>query len=245
MEVTKKLQKLSLAALTVSLLPLFTLVPVFLKATLPDGVRTVWAVCNIVLVLSGLLLSVICVKGGESRSMVNILSTIISTALALMLYVWRVFQRHSGAAGNKGPGPPGGYPRKIYRGGDPYDRLLLVRIPCGLLRHSLFMAGDKAFQCIYRRVLSVADWFSVPEHPASRLCYVQADFHQHPFHRRHRGGYIPAGDRPAAGWMQSIPFVLKECGSDLRRGFCIGIFHAGHDFCRDYSCGPLVRGHTV
>lgn len=55
MEVTKKLQKLSLAALTVSLLPLFTLVPVFLKATLPDGVRTVWAVCNIVLVLSGLV----------------------------------------------------------------------------------------------------------------------------------------------------------------------------------------------
>ena len=49
MEATKKLQKLSLAALLVSLLPLATLVPVFLKITLPDGVRTVWAVCNIVL----------------------------------------------------------------------------------------------------------------------------------------------------------------------------------------------------
>ena len=33
MEVTKKLQKLSLAALIVSLLPLATLVPVFLKIT--------------------------------------------------------------------------------------------------------------------------------------------------------------------------------------------------------------------
>ena len=82
METTKKLQKLSLAALIVSLLPLATLVPVFLKITLPDGVRTVWAVCNIVLVLAGLSLSVICVK---SRSGVNILSTIISVVLALMM----------------------------------------------------------------------------------------------------------------------------------------------------------------
>ena len=85
MEVTKKLQKLSLAALIVSLLPLATLVPVFLKITLPDGVRTVWAVCNIVLVLAGLSLSVICVKSEESRSGVNILSTIISVALVLMM----------------------------------------------------------------------------------------------------------------------------------------------------------------
>ncbi len=85
MEVTKKLQKLSLAALIVSLLPLATLVPVFLKITLPDGVRTVWAVCNIVLVPAGLSLSVICVKSEESRSGVNILSTIISVVLALMM----------------------------------------------------------------------------------------------------------------------------------------------------------------
>ena len=85
MEVTKKLQKLSLAALIVSLLPLATLVPVFLKITLPDGVRTVWAVCNIVLVLSGLLLSVICVKSEESRSAVNIMSSVISVSLVLMM----------------------------------------------------------------------------------------------------------------------------------------------------------------
>jgi len=85
MEVTKKLQKLSLAALIVSLLPLATLVPVFLKITLPDGVRTVWAVCNIVLVLAGLSLSVICVKSEESRSAVNIMSTVISVALVLMM----------------------------------------------------------------------------------------------------------------------------------------------------------------
>lgn len=85
MEVMKKLQKLSLAALIVSLLPLATLVPVFLEIALPDGARTVWAVCNIVLVLAGLSLSVICVKSEESRSGVNILSTIISVVLALMM----------------------------------------------------------------------------------------------------------------------------------------------------------------
>lgn len=85
MEATKKLQKLSLAALIVSLLPLATLVPVFLKITLPDGVRMVWAICNIVLVLSGLLLSVICVKSEESRSAVNIMSSVISVALVLMM----------------------------------------------------------------------------------------------------------------------------------------------------------------
>ncbi len=85
MEVTKKLQKLSLAALIVSLLPLATLVPVFLEIALPDGARTVWAVCNIVLVLAGLSLSVICVKSEESRSGVNILSKIISVVLALMM----------------------------------------------------------------------------------------------------------------------------------------------------------------
>lgn len=85
MEVTKKLQKLSLAALIVSLLPLLTLVPVFLKITLPDGVRMVWAICNIVLALAGLLLSVICVKSEESRSAVNIMSTVISVALMLMM----------------------------------------------------------------------------------------------------------------------------------------------------------------
>lgn len=85
MEVTKKLQKLSLAALIVSLLPLATLVPVFLKITLPDGVRMVWAICNIVFALAGLLFSVICVKSEESRSAVNIMSTVISVALVLMI----------------------------------------------------------------------------------------------------------------------------------------------------------------
>jgi len=85
MEVTKKLQKLSLAALIVSLLPMVTLVPVFFKVTLPDGVRSVWAIVNIAAALVGLLLSVICVKSEESRSAVNIVSTLVSVLLVLMM----------------------------------------------------------------------------------------------------------------------------------------------------------------
>lgn len=85
MEITKKLQKVSLAALIVSLLPLATLVPAFLKITLPEGVRAVWAICNIVFALAGFLLSVICVKSEESRSAVNIMSSVISVALVLMM----------------------------------------------------------------------------------------------------------------------------------------------------------------
>lgn len=85
MEVEKKLQKLNLAALIISLLPLATLLPVFLKITLPDEICFVWAICNIVFVLTGLLLSVICVKNEDSRSSVNITAIIISTLLALLI----------------------------------------------------------------------------------------------------------------------------------------------------------------
>ncbi len=85
MKITKKLQKLSLSALIISLLPLTTLVPVFLKVTLSDEVRSAWAIVNIVSALVGLLLSVICVKSEESRSAINITSTIISVLLVLMM----------------------------------------------------------------------------------------------------------------------------------------------------------------
>lgn len=85
MEITKKLQKLSLAALIISLLPLVTLVPIFFKVTLSDGVRFVWAIVNVASTLIGLLLSVICVKNEESRSAVNIISTIVSGLLGLMI----------------------------------------------------------------------------------------------------------------------------------------------------------------
>ena len=40
----KKLRTLSKVSLVISVLPLATLIPVFLKLTLPGGVSTAWAV---------------------------------------------------------------------------------------------------------------------------------------------------------------------------------------------------------
>ena len=81
----KKLQSISIAALIVSILPLATLVPSFLHLSLADGIRTVWAGANIVFVLLGLILSVVCVRNKESRSIINIVSTAISVFWLLLM----------------------------------------------------------------------------------------------------------------------------------------------------------------
>lgn len=81
----KKHQKLSVAALSISLLPLATFIPVLMKITLSDTVRSIWTGGNIVCVLLSLLLSVICVKSNEYRSTINIISTIISGLWILMI----------------------------------------------------------------------------------------------------------------------------------------------------------------
>ena len=81
----KKLQSISIAALIVSILPLATLVPSFLHLSLSDGIRTVWAGANIVFVLLGLILSVVCVRNRESRSVINIVSTAISVFWLLLM----------------------------------------------------------------------------------------------------------------------------------------------------------------
>ena len=81
----KKLQSISIAALIVSLLPLVALVPSLLHLSLSDGVRTAWAGANIVFVLLGLILSVVCVRSKESRSIINIVSTAISAFWALLI----------------------------------------------------------------------------------------------------------------------------------------------------------------
>ena len=82
----KKMKPLSVAALVVSVLPLATLIPSFLKITLSDGVRSMWAGANILFVVLGLVLSIICVRNKDSRSIINILSTAIS-ALWLLLMI--------------------------------------------------------------------------------------------------------------------------------------------------------------
>ncbi|WP_195200862.1 hypothetical protein [Faecalispora jeddahensis] len=81
----KKLQKVSATALIISFLPLATLILVLLKITLPDGVRSIWAGANIVLVLVGLCLSIACARNRENRSIVNIASTIISIFWVLLM----------------------------------------------------------------------------------------------------------------------------------------------------------------
>lgn len=81
----KKLQSISIAALIVSILPLAALIPSFLHLSLADGIRTVWAGANIVFVLLGLILSVVCVRNRESRSVINIVSTAISVFWLLLM----------------------------------------------------------------------------------------------------------------------------------------------------------------
>lgn len=81
----KKFQKLSVAALIISVLPLATFIPVLFHITLTDGVRSVWAGANILSVFAGLILSVICVKSRDSRNVVNIVATIISSFWVLLM----------------------------------------------------------------------------------------------------------------------------------------------------------------
>lgn len=81
----KKMKSLSIVALIVSVLPAAALIPAFLKITLSDGVRTVWAGSNIVFVLLGLFLSVVCVRNKESSSIINIISMVVSVLWILMM----------------------------------------------------------------------------------------------------------------------------------------------------------------
>ena len=81
----KKLKTLSLVSLIISVIPAATLIPVFLKITLSEGVRTAWASVNIAGAVVGLLLSIICVKSDERRSPMNIASTIISSIWCFLM----------------------------------------------------------------------------------------------------------------------------------------------------------------
>lgn len=81
----KKFKSLSIAALIVSILPLATFIPSFFNITLEGTVQMVWAGVNIVCTLLGFLLSMICVRDKESRSIINIISTSISALWLLMM----------------------------------------------------------------------------------------------------------------------------------------------------------------
>lgn len=81
----KKVKVLSICALVFSLLPLATFIPTFLGVTLTNGIQTVWAGTNILFILVGLVLSIICVRHAENRRVLNILSTIISIFWLLLM----------------------------------------------------------------------------------------------------------------------------------------------------------------
>lgn len=81
----RKLQKTSIMALSVSVLPLATFIPILLKITLSDEIRNLWTGANILFILVGLCLSIVCVKNSESRNVLNIMSTIISIVLILIV----------------------------------------------------------------------------------------------------------------------------------------------------------------
>ncbi|OPJ63805.1 hypothetical protein [Clostridium oryzae] len=82
---SKKLQKLSMAALIISLLPLAIFISILFKIHLTNEIRSIWAGSNSIFVLVGLILSIFCVRNEQSRSIINIISTIISTLWLLMI----------------------------------------------------------------------------------------------------------------------------------------------------------------
>ena len=75
----KKSQKLSVTALIISMLPLATFVPRLFNMALTDTVRSIWVGTNILSVFGGLVLSIICIKNRDSRSVINTISTVISS----------------------------------------------------------------------------------------------------------------------------------------------------------------------
>lgn len=81
----KKLKTLSVVSLIISVLPLATFIPVVLKISLSEGVSTAWSGVNIACVVAGLILSIVCVRSDESRSPVNIASTVISVFWCLLV----------------------------------------------------------------------------------------------------------------------------------------------------------------
>lgn len=80
-----KTSTLNKATILLSILPFATLIPVFLNVTLPDTIRTVWAVVNLLLVLFSFVLSMFQVRNKEQRNIVVILSSVISGFLLLLV----------------------------------------------------------------------------------------------------------------------------------------------------------------
>lgn len=81
----KRLQKLSVATLIISTLPLATFIPILFHITLTDSVRSIWAGANILSILVAFIFSIICVKNRDSRNIMNVISMIISSLWLLLM----------------------------------------------------------------------------------------------------------------------------------------------------------------
>ncbi len=81
----KNIGKLNITALIISVFPLATFIPVLLKIVLPDEVRTIWAGANILFTLTGLLLSIICVRNSGRRNAISVSALIISLFWLLLM----------------------------------------------------------------------------------------------------------------------------------------------------------------
>ena len=81
----EKANKTSVVALIVSILPAFTLIPVFLQITLSDGVRLVWVGFNMICVLLGFVLSIIGIRRSERKGHMEKVPMWISSFWMLMV----------------------------------------------------------------------------------------------------------------------------------------------------------------
>ncbi len=70
-------KSLSIISLIASLIPLATFIEILLKLELSSQTQGIWVFINIVSIIIGFTLSVICVKDKKSRSIVNIIALII------------------------------------------------------------------------------------------------------------------------------------------------------------------------
>lgn len=78
-------QTLSRVALLVSIFPMTALIPSWLHINVSNGINSVWAGVNVICVLLGFILSIICIKGREKSSLISIISTIISSIWILLM----------------------------------------------------------------------------------------------------------------------------------------------------------------
>lgn len=81
----KKVENMSKLGLVISLLPLLTLIPTAFNISLTGSIQLVWAGANIIFAFIGLMISIMYVKNRESRSAVNIVSTVISGFWILLM----------------------------------------------------------------------------------------------------------------------------------------------------------------